>query len=55
MKKQLLESMIKITKELSENHKIYDENGYFSVFNKVTMERVGNIVKCGNQWVYKSI
>ena len=55
MKKQLLESMINLTKELSENHKIYEENGYFSVFNKTTMERVGNIVKCGSKWVYKTI
>ena len=55
MKTQLLESMIKLTKELSENHKIYNENGYFSVFNKASMERVGNIVKCGDKWVYKTI
>ena len=55
MKTQLLESMIKLTKELSENHKIYNESGYFSVFNKASMERVGNIVKCGDKWVYKTI
>ena len=55
MKKQLLESMIKLTKELSENNTIYEEKGYFSVINKASMERVGNIVKCGGKWVYKTI
>ena len=55
MKTQLLESMIKLTKELSENNIIYEEKGYFSVFNKTSMKRVGNIVKCGDKWVYKTI
>ena len=44
-----------LTKELSENNIIYEERGYFSVFNKTSMKRVGNIVKCGNKWVYKKI
>ena len=55
MKKQLQESMIKLTKELSENNIIYEEKGYFSVFNKASMKRVGNIVKRGDKWVYKKI
>ena len=53
MKTQLLESMIKLTKELSENNIIYEEKGYFSVINKASMKRVGNIVKRGDKWVYK--
>ena len=53
MKTQLLESMIKLTKELSENNIIYEEKGYFSVFNKASMKRVGSIVKRGDKWVYK--
>ena len=47
--------MIKLTKELSEDNIIYEEKGYFSVFNKESMKRVGNIVKCGDKWVYKTI